>query len=103
VDQFLYLVQKLQSVRDGDGTLLDHSIVVHGCTNSSGTGNGWPGHGLRDVGYFLAGQGGGLLPRPGRPIRYRDGTPLSNLWLAQLGGVERRDFGRSTGTLAELG
>lgn len=105
VDQFLYLVQKLQAVREGDGTLLDHSIVVYGCTNSSGTGNGWPGHSLRDVGCILAGKGGGLLPRPGRQIRYRDGTPLSNLWLtlAQLVGVDRKEFGRSTGTLAELG
>ena len=33
------------------------------------------------------------------------GVPLSNLWLtlAQMAGVERKEFGRSTGTLAELG
>lgn len=105
VDQFLYLVQKLQSVREGEGTLLDQSIVVYGSTNSSGTGNGWPGHSLKDVGCILAGKGGGLLPRPGRSIRSRDGTPLSNLWLtlAQMVGVERKEFGRGTGTLADLG
>jgi hypothetical protein len=46
-----------------------------------------------------------LLARTGRQIRYRDGTPLSNLWLtlAQLVGLERKEFGRSTGTLAGLG
>ena len=105
VEQLSYLLQKLQSIREGDGTLLDHSIVVYGCTNSSGTGNGWPGHSLKDVGCLLAGGGGGLLPRAGRQIRYPDGTPLSNLWLtlAQLVGIERKDFGRSTGTLAGLG
>lgn len=101
IDHFLYLVQKLQATRDGDGTLLDNSIVVYGCTNSSGTGNGWPGHSLRDVLCLLAGKGGGLLPRPGRQLRFADNTPLSNLWLtlAQMTGVERREFGRSTGTL----
>jgi hypothetical protein len=105
VEHLAYLLQKLQGIREGDGTMLDHSIVVYGCTNSSGTGNGWPGHSLRDVACIVAGKGGGLLPRPGRVIRYRDGTPLSNLWLtlAQLAGVERREFGRSTGTLADLG
>ena len=48
---------------------------------------------------------GGLLPKPGRQIRYRKGTPLSNLWLtlAQMVGVERKEFGRSTGTLTDLG
>jgi hypothetical protein len=105
VDNLLYLLQKLQSIREGEGTLLDQCIVVYGCTNSSGTNMGWPGHSLEDVGCLLAGKGGGLLPRPGRQIRYRKGTPLSNLWLtlAQLVGVERKEFGRSTGTLADLG
>ena len=105
VDRLAYLLQKLQATREGDGSLLDHSIVVYGCNNSSGTANGWPGHSLKDLGCILAGKGGGLLPRPGRQIRYRDGTPLSNLWLtlARNAGVERKKFGRSTGTLTDLG
>lgn len=105
VDRFLYLLQKLQGIREGDGTLLDHSIVVYGCNNSSGTAHGWPGHSLKDLGCILAGKGSGLLPKPGRQIRYRDGTPLSNLWLtlAQRAGIERKQFGRSTGTLTDLG
>ena len=80
-------------------------VVVYGSTNSSGTGNGWPGHSLKDVNCMLIGKGGGLLPKPGRQIRYRENTPLSNLWLtlAQMAGVERKEFGRSTGTLAGLG
>jgi hypothetical protein len=105
VEQFLYLVDRLRSVREGEGTLLDHSLVVYGCTNSSGTGNGWPGHSLKDVGCILAGHGGGLVPKLGRQVRFPDGTSLSNLWLtlAQMVGVERKEFGRSTGTLAGLG
>jgi hypothetical protein len=104
VDRFLYLVQKMQSVPEGEGSLLDHSVVVYGNNNSSGTTNGWPGHSLKDVGCLLAGKGGGLLPRTGRQVRYREGTPLSNLWLtlAQKAGVERKEFGRSTGTLTDL-
>lgn len=104
VDRFLYLVQKLQSIREGDGTLLDNSLVVYGCTNSSGTGLGWPGHSLKDVGCILAGKGGGLLPKTGRQVRFPDNTPLSNLWLtlAQATGVPRKEFGRSTGTLPGL-
>jgi hypothetical protein len=104
VDRFLYLVQKLRSIPEGEGSLLDHSIVVYGNNNSSGAAYGWPGHSLKDVGCLVAGKGGGLLPRTGRQVRYRDGTPLSNLWLtlAQKIGVERKEFGRSTGTLTEL-
>jgi Protein of unknown function (DUF1552) len=105
VDRFLYLLQKLRSIPEGDGRLLDHLIVVYGCTNSSGTGNGWPGHSLKDVGCIVAGKGNGLLPKPGRQIRYAAGTPLCNLWLtlAQMLGSDRKTFGRSTGTLASLG
>ncbi len=105
VEQVAYLLQKLQSARDGDGTLLDQSIVVYGSTNSSGTGNGWPGHSLKDVGCILAGHGGGLIPKTGRQIRYPDGTSQGNLWLtlAQIVGIERREFGRSTGALTGLG
>ncbi len=105
VEQFAHLVTRLESIREGEGSLLDHSIVVYGCTNSSGTGNGWPGHSLKDVGCILAGRGGGLLPKAGRQIRYEEGTSLGNLWLtlAQLGGVKRTAFGRSTGTLSGLG
>jgi hypothetical protein len=57
------------------------------------------------VACILAGKGGGLLPRPGRQIRYREGTPLSNLWLtlARMIGIDRSEFGRSTGTLSDLG
>jgi hypothetical protein len=115
VEQLSTFLQRLQASRDGDGTLLDSSLVVYGCTNAGGgSGGGWPGHGLRDVACLLAGKAGGLLPRLGRVIEYYgkerrdrpgDGVPLSNLWLTllQLTGIERKDFGRSTGTLAGLG
>ncbi|OAI46681.1 hypothetical protein AYO44_10920 [Planctomycetaceae bacterium SCGC AG-212-F19] len=119
VDHLSYFLQKLQSIPEGDGTLLDHSIVVYGCTNSSGRLAeatrgiiGWPGHSIADVACIVAGKGGGLLPKTGRHLEYygkdqkdsNSGVPLSNLWLTllQLVGIERKEFGRSTGTLAGL-
>jgi hypothetical protein len=105
VEQFAYLLQELQAIPEGEGSLLDHSIVVYGSNFSSGSGNGWPGHSRKDVACILAGKGSGLLPKPGRHIRFAEGTPLSNLWLtlARMVGIERREFGLSTGTLAGLG
>jgi hypothetical protein len=113
VEQFSHLLQDLARQREGDETLLDHSIVVYGCGNGGGQGKGWPGHDLRDVACILAGKGGGLLPKLGRRVdfcgsekeEWKRGVPLSNLWLtlAQLVGIERSEFGRSTATLAGLG
>jgi len=61
----------------------------------------------------LAGKGGGLLPKPGRQIDFfgnekqdwKRGAPISNLWLtlAQMVGIDCKEFGRSTGTLSGLG
>jgi len=113
VEQLSYFLQKLHSIREGDGTLLDHSIVIYGSANNGGGGNGWPGHGLKDVACILAGHGGGLLSRTGRPIPFygkdrkdsNSGVPLANLWLTllQLAGHDRKEFGMSTGTLAGIG
>lgn len=114
VEQLSYFLQKLRAIPEGEGTLLDNSLVVYGCANAGGGKvGGWPGHGLTDVACLLAGKAGGLLPKPGRVIEYfgkdkkssNAGVPLSNLWLtlAQLAGIERKEFGRSTGTLAGLG
>jgi hypothetical protein len=102
VEQFRYVLDRLRATREGDGTLLDHSIIVYGSGNN---GTGWVGHGTRDVACILAGGGGGLLRRTGRQVRFADNTPQCNLWLtlAQLAGIERREFGASTGTLTGLG
>jgi hypothetical protein len=113
VEQLSYFLQKLKASREGEGTLLDSSILIYGCTNAGGGKvGGWPGHGLSDVACLVAGKGGGLLPKPCRVIEFygkdrkssNAGVPLSNLWLtlAQMIGVERKEFGRSTGTLAGL-
>ena len=101
VQQLLYVLQRLRASREGEGNLLDHSIIVYGCGNN---GSGWVGHGTRDVACLLAGNGGGLLRRTGRQVQLAKDTPLSNLWLtlAQLAGIDRREFGVSSGTLTGL-
>jgi hypothetical protein len=113
VERFAYLLEKLQTSQEGDGALLDHSLVVYGSQNGGGQGKGWPGHDLKDVACILAGKGGGLLPKLGRRLDFHGddtsdrnrGVSLSNLWLtlAQMVGIDRREFGRSTGALSGLG
>lgn len=98
VSQLSYLLQKLKSISEGDGTLLDHCQVVYGSGNSDGN-----AHNHNDLPLLLAGRGGGTISS-GRHIRYPDETPLANLWLALL---ERMDvklpfLGDSTGSLPNL-
>lgn len=82
ISQLAYLLQKLKSIKEGDGTLLDHCQVVYGSGNSDGN-----AHNHNDLPILLAGRGGGTLAT-GRHIRYPDETPLANLWLSLL---ERMD------------
>ncbi len=98
VEQFVYFVQKLKSIPEGDGTLLDNCMVLHG----SGIGEGYRHH-HHDLPIILAGKGGGAIT-PGRHIRYDRETPLANLFLNMLDvmGVKEERFGDSTGKLSGL-
>jgi hypothetical protein len=98
VEQLAYLVGKLQSIKEGDGTLLDSCMIAYGSGNSDGN-----RHNHDDLPILLLGQGGGTL-RPGRHLVYRRNTPLNNLWLCMLDrmGARVERFGDSTGRLAGL-
>jgi hypothetical protein len=98
LEQFAYLLERMKSIREGEGTLLDHSMVVYG----SGIGDG-NRHNHDDLPILLAGRGCGTLA-PGRHVRYPNETPLNNLWLALLDrmGVEVDSLGDSTGRLGSL-
>jgi hypothetical protein len=90
-----YFLQKLASTPDGDGSLLDHSMVVYG----SGMAN--PNqHDHNPLPMLLAGGGAGRL-QGGRHIRVPDDTPAANLLVAVLGklDVPVEAFGDSTGAL----
>lgn len=98
VAMLAYFLGKLRAARDGDGSLLDHSMVVYGA--SLGDSNA---HTHEDLPTLLAGGGGGAL-RGGRHLRYPDGTPMTNLFLTLLDrlGVHRERVGDSTGRIAHL-
>ncbi len=78
VRQLAYLLEKLKSVPEGDGALLDHAMIAYGSGNSDGN-----RHNHDDLPILLAGSGCGTL-KSGRHIRYPNETPLTNLWLAIL-------------------
>ncbi len=93
LEQFAYFLGKLKSTPDGDGTLLDHSLIVYGSGLSNGN---WHEHNNLPV--LLAGQSGG------RHITYPAETPMNNLHLALLDrmGVHIESLGDSNGELNVL-
>src|SRR5213592_3545011 len=89
-----YLLEKLKNTPDGDGTLLDNSLVMYG--SPMGDSNL---HNHKRVPLFLAGRAGGQL-KGGLHLRAADGTPLANVMLGvlrKLGLNDMREFGDSTG------
>jgi hypothetical protein len=98
VSLFAYFLDKLKSTRDGDGTLLDHSVYLYG----SGMGN--PDlHDHVNLPILVAGGGAGKM-KGGRHIRYAEPTPLANLHLTLLDkvGVKLDSFADSNGKMPEL-
>ena len=93
---FAYLLTKLQAIPDGDGTLLDHSMLLYGSAMSDGNQHN---HGPLPI--ILAGGASGRLAG-GRHIRNAPDTTMSNLLLAMLDklGVPSEKFGDSTGMLS---
>ena len=96
--QLAYLLDRLKSVKEGDGNLLDHSMIVYGSGNGDGD-----RHNHDDLPILLAGKGCGTI-RQGRHIVYPKETPLNNLWVSMLNRMDIRDvqLGDSTGELKKL-
>jgi hypothetical protein len=95
---FGYFLNKLKTTPDGDGTLLDHSMVVYGSGLADGN-----RHTHEDLPVLLAGRGNGRI-KPGRHIIYKPGTPITNLYLSLLDilGVHPEKIGDSTGRVEHL-
>jgi hypothetical protein len=93
-----YYIGKLKSTPDGDGTLLDHVMIVYG----SGTGDG-NAHTHHDLPTVLIGGGVGKV-KGGRHLRYAKETPLNNLFVSLLdkAGLPAEKFGDATGQLNGL-
>jgi hypothetical protein len=88
-------LQKLKNTPDGDGNLLDNSMIVYGAGLSDGN-----RHLHEDLPTLLIGRGGGDL-RPGRRIIYRRETPMANFHLTLMDrmGVHVEQFGDASGRL----
>ena len=90
---YQYFLEKMRSVPDGDGSLLDRSLLVYGSPLSDGN-----MHLYRDLPVLLvAGAATGIAGN--RHVRYPDDTPMANLYLTLLDrlGVNLERFGDSTG------
>ncbi|MEO8350433.1 MAG: DUF1552 domain-containing protein [Chthoniobacteraceae bacterium] len=98
IEQYAYLLNRMRSIPDGDGTLLDNSMVLFG----AGIGDG-NRHNHDNLPLVLAGRGGGTLT-PGRHVSYPDETPMCNLLLSMLerAGAPTARLGDSTGVLRGL-
>src|SRR5262245_66311029 len=98
VDTLAYFLEKLQAISDGDGTLLDHSIVLYGSGMSDGN-----THNNYSVPVVVVG-GRELRLKGNRHLRYPKGTPLANLSLSLMDkfGVDVEKLGERNGKLASL-
>jgi hypothetical protein len=97
--QVAYFLEKMRAVEEGNGSLLDNSIVLYGSEMKDGN-----GHIKTDLPLVLIGKGQGRLAT-GRHLACPRGTPLANLHLTLLQkfGIEASHFNqRSTGTIAGL-
>jgi len=98
VSLFAYYLEKLKATREGNGTLLDHSLLLYG----SGMGN--PNvHDHVNLPILVAGGGAGRH-KGGRHIQYAEPKPLANLHLTLLekAGVRLDSFADSQGKIDEL-
>ena len=99
MQQFAYLVQKMDQIEEADGTsLLDNTLFTYG----SGLGDGAT-HQYTDLPTIIAGSGGGKI-KTGKHLNVADGTPLANLWLtqAQVMGLNMKRFADSTDVVDSL-
>jgi hypothetical protein len=92
VQALTYFLDKLRATPDGDGTLLDHSLILYGSSLSDGN-----EHNFDPLPVLLAGGASGRL-QGGRHLQFAPHTPMSNLLLAMLHklGVEADQLGDST-------
>jgi hypothetical protein len=95
---FNYYLEKLDAIQDGDGSLLDHTLLLYGSPLSDGN-----NHNHYNIPTVLAGGASGKL-KGGRHLKFADRTPHANLHVAMLHklGVNVESHGQSSGTLDQL-
>jgi hypothetical protein len=99
IQQLAYLLEKLKSIPEGEGTLLDNCMIAYGSAIADGN-----RHDHGELPVLVAGGGGGTI-KTGRHAKFTRETPLNNLWLAMLErmGATTKQLGDSTGVLQGLG
>jgi hypothetical protein len=94
VSMIPYFLEKLKNIQDGDGNLLDNTLLIYG--SPMGDSNL---HNHKRVPFFIAGHAGGAI-KGGVHLRAADGTPLANVMLSllhKLGLDDMPSFGDSAG------
>jgi len=97
-EAYARFLKRMASTQDGDGTLLDHSILVYGSNMSNSD-----MHNNDPLPIAVFGHGYGKI-KGGQHLHYPQDTPLANLWLTLLmrAGIPVEKHGNSTGVLAEV-
>jgi hypothetical protein len=93
-----HFLEKLRSTPDGDGNLLDHSLILYGSGMSNSN-----VHNHSPLPVLVAGGAAGKM-KGGRHLKYPENTPMANLLLTILNkaGIQQESVGDSTGLLAEV-
>jgi hypothetical protein len=95
VEQLSKWIGKLKDIKEGDGSILDHSMIVYGAGLSDGN-----RHLHEDLPTIIMGKANGTI-KSGRRVVYRRETPMCNLFLSMMDrmGVRMDHFGDATGKL----
>ncbi len=95
-EQYAYMLDRMAAIKEGEGTLLDNSMLLYGSSMSDGN-----GHEPNNLPILLAGGAGGTI-KGGRHIANPGGTPLCNLYVSMLErmGTDVHSFGDSNGQIA---
>jgi hypothetical protein len=90
-----YLLEKLDKIQEGNGSILDNSLIAYGSGNSDGQ-----RHNHDNLPLLLMGKGGGGV-RTGRHVEFPANTPINNMWLGMLEhvGATIPSLGDSTGKI----
>jgi hypothetical protein len=93
-----YMLEKLKTTPDGDGNLLDHSLILYGGAMSNSN-----IHNHSPLPVLVAGGAAGRM-KGGRHLKYPENTPMANLLMTILdkAGIPQESVGDSTGFLSEV-
>lgn len=99
IERYSHMLDRMKEIREGEGTLLDRSMVAFGSPIRDGN-----SHDPKNVPIVIAGGGKAGL-KTGRHVVNEAGTPLCSLWLGMLdkAGVKAKELGDASGPLRGLG